>query len=65
MTNNFKFAYYHEKDNSNGLADKLLYACNHEEEIEKLAMFGRLAIIERCSLEICCKRIQEGVFPNS
>ena len=65
LTNNFKFAYYHEKDNSNELADKLLYACNHEEEIEKLAIFGRLAIIERCSLEICCKRIQEGIFPNS
>ena len=65
LTNNFKYVYYHEVDNSNELADKLLFACIHEEEIEKLAIKGRKAIIERCDLEKCCKTIQEGVFPNS
>ena len=65
LTNNFKFAYYHEVDNSNDLANKLLYACFHEEEIEKLAIKGRKAIIERCDIEKCCKTIHNGLFSNS
>ena len=44
LTNNFKFAYYHERDNSNQLAEKLLYACLHEAEIEKLAILGKNSI---------------------
>ena len=65
LTKNFKYAYSHEVDNSNELANKLLYACTHEEEIEKIAIKGRKAIIERCDLEKCCKRIQDGVFSYS
>ena len=65
LTKNFKYAYNHEVDNSNELANKLLYACTHEEEIEKIAIKGRKAIIERCDLEKCCKRIQDGVFSYS
>lgn len=65
LTNNFKFAFYHEIDNSNELAEKLLFASNHEKEIEKLAIKGRKAIIDRCNLKKCCKIIQEGVFSNS
>ena len=65
LTNNFKYAYNHEVDNSNELANKLLYACTHEELIEKIAIKGRKSIIERCDLEKCCKRIQDGVSSNS
>ena len=65
LTNNFKFSYFHERDNSNQLADKLLYACLHEAEIEKLAILGRNAMIDRCDLEKCSKTIHEGVFSNS
>lgn len=65
MTNNFKFAYYHEMDNSNQLADKILYSCLHESEIEKLAILGRKAMVERCNLKKCSKTIQEGVLSNS
>ena len=65
LTNNFKYVYYHEIDNSDDLANKLLYACIHEKEIEKLAIEGRNAIISRCNLEKCCKRIHEGVYSNS
>ena len=49
LTNNFKYAYYHERDNTAQLADKLLYACLHEAEIEKLAILGRNAMVERCT----------------
>ena len=62
LTNNFKFAFNHEKDNSNQLADKLLYACLHEVEIEKLAILGRNEMVSRCDLEKCSKTIHEGVF---
>ena len=65
LTNNFKFAFNHEKDNSNQLADKLLYACLHEIEIEKLAILGRNEMVSRCDLEKCSKTIHEGVFCNS
>lgn len=65
LTNNFKYAFYHDRDNSNDLANKLLYACLHEEEIEKIAIEGRKAIIARCNLEKCCKTIQEGITSNS
>ena len=65
LTNNFHFAYYHERDNSNDLANKLLYACTHEKEIEKLAIEARKAIISRCNLEKCCKTIQEDIISNS
>ena len=65
LTNNFKYAYYHERDNTNQLADKLLYACHHEDEIEKLAILGRNAMVDRCDLEKCSKTIHEGVFPKS
>jgi len=64
LTNNFKYAYYHERDNTAQLADKLLYACLHEAEIEKLAILGRNAMVERCDLEKCAKTIHEGVFSN-
>jgi len=33
LTNNFKYAYNHKVDNSNDLANKLLYSCTHEKEI--------------------------------
>ena len=62
LTNNFKHAYYHERYNSAQLADKLLYACLHEAEIEKLAILGRNAMAARCDLEKCSKTIHEGVF---
>ena len=65
LTNNFKYAYNHQVDNSNDLANKLLYACTHEEEIEKIAIKGRKAIIDRCDLEKCCKIIQDGISSYS
>ena len=65
LTNNFKYAFYHERDNSAQLADKLLYACLHEAEIEKLAILGRNAMVDRCDLEKCSKTIHEGVFSKS
>ncbi len=65
LTENFKFAYYHEVDDVNTLAEKLLYACTHENEIENLAREGQKAIIKRCNLEKCCKTIQKGLNLNS
>ena len=65
LTNNFKYAFYHERDDSAQLADKLLYACLHEAEIEKLAILGRNAMVDRCDLEKCSKTIHEGVFSKS
>ena len=65
MAQNFKFAYYHEVDDVNTLAEKLFYACTHENEIENLAREGQKAIIKRCNLEKCCKTIQKGLNLNS
>lgn len=57
MTQHFKFAFGHDVDDVDGLAEKLLYACTHESEIEALALKGREAALRRCDL----KRISENI----
>ena len=61
LTENFRFALSSEVDDIDGLAKNLLYACTHEAEIEKLAIEGRKATLERCNLKRVCDRIAEGL----
>ena len=61
LTENFKFALSSEVDDIDGLAKNLLYACTHEDEIEKLAIEGREATLKRCDLKRVCKKIADGL----
>ena len=61
LTENFKYALGSKIDDIDGLAKNLLYACTHESEIESLAVQGRTAALERCSLERISRIIAEGL----
>lgn len=61
LTENFKYAYGHDVDDVDALAEKLLYACTHESEIEALALEGRNATLRRCDLKSVCEAIAEGL----
>lgn len=54
LTYDYRFAFAHEIDDSDGLAEKLLYACTHEDEIERLAIEGRNKTLEQCDLKRVC-----------
>ena len=61
LTQNFRFALSSNVDDVDGLTKNLLYACTHESEIESLAVQGRTAALERCSLERISRIISEGL----
>ena len=61
LTQNFKYALGSEVDDVDGMAENLLYACTHESEIESLAVQGRAAILERCSLESASRTIAQAL----
>ena len=61
LTGDFKFGLGSKVDDIDGLAQNLLYACTHEDEIEKLAREGRDSIIKLCDIKTICHTIAEGL----
>ena len=61
LTENFKYALGFDVEDIDGLAEKLLYSCTHEHEIENLAVQARQATLNRCSLESVSKTIYQHV----
>ena len=59
LTENFRYALGSNVDDIDGLAQNLLYACTHEQEIESLACEGRDAALSRCDLKRCCDVIAQ------
>lgn len=59
ITANFRFALGSEVDDVDGLAENLLYACTHPQEIEAMAIDGRNEALRRCDLRKACNTIAE------
>ena len=53
LTDNYKFALSSDVDDIDGLARSLMYACTHEDEIERLALKGMNVTRERLDLKRC------------
>ena len=62
LTDNFKYAFHHEVDDVDKLAECLLNACMNENKIEAIAHDGMNFINNMCSLERCCDVIYRRLY---